>query len=333
MQFDQLKRREFITLIGGAAAAWPLAARAQQRVRRIGVLVAAYTQTDREGQARVGALLDTLQRLGWADGHTVRIDYRWAGGDDDRGKAFATELIRSTPDVVVANGNPLLIELHRLTSTIPIVFTQVSDPVGSGIVGGLARPGGNITGFTNFEPEMGGKWVALLKEVSPLMSRIAVIYGSDSRATVALLRAAEAVAPTLAVEVTAVDLHQGVEIERAIAEFASQPNGGVIVTPYPSAVANRASIIVLAARHRLPAVYPFRYFATEGGLMSYGPDQIEQWRGAATYVDRILRGERPGDLPVQAPTKFELVVNMKTAKVLDIRVPTTLSATADEVIE
>jgi putative ABC transport system substrate-binding protein len=234
---------------------------------------------------------------------------------------------------MVANGNPLLIELHRLTSTIPIVFTQVSDPVGSGIVAGLARPGGNITGFTNFEPEMGGKWVELLKEVAPRMNRIAVIYGSDSRATVALLRAVEAVAPALAVEVTAVDLHHGVEIEHTIAEFASQPNGGLIVTPYPGGIANRASIIVLAARHRLPAVYPFRYFATEGGLMSYGPDQIEQWRGAATYVDRILRGEKPGDLPVQAPTKFELVVNMKTAKVLDIHVPTTLSARADEVIE
>jgi putative ABC transport system substrate-binding protein len=328
-----MRRREFIALVGGAAASWPLAARAQQRVRRISVLVAAYTQTDREGQARIGALLDTLQRLGWADGRTVRIEYRWAGGDFDRGKTFATELVRSTPDVMVANGNPLLIELHRLTSTIPIVFTQVSDPVGSGIVAGLARPGGNITGFTNFEAEMGGKWVELLKDVAPRMSRIAV-NGSDSRATVALLRAAEAVALTLAAEVTAVDLHQGVEIERAIAGFASQPqHGGLIVTPHPGAVANRASIIVLAARHRLPAVYPFRYFATEGGLMSYGPDQIEQWRGAATYVDRILRGEKPGDLPVQAPTKFELVVNMKTAKVLDIHVPTTLLATADEVIE
>jgi putative tryptophan/tyrosine transport system substrate-binding protein len=330
-----MKRREFITLLGGAAAVWPLAARAQQaeRVRRIGVLVAAYTQTDREGQARVAAFLDTLQKLGWANGRNVQVEYRWAAGDADRGKTFATELVRSTPDVLIANGNPLLIELHRLTSTIPIIFTQVSDPVGSGIVAGLARPGGNITGFTNFEPEMGGKWVELLKEAAPSMSRVAVVYGSDSRATVALLHAAEAVAPALAVEVTAIDLHDGAEIERAIAEFASRPNGGLIVTPYPGAVANRASVIVLAARHRLPAVYPFRYFATEGGLMSYGPDQIEQWRGAAVYVDRILRGEKPGDLPVQAPTKFELVVNMKTAKVVDVDVPTTLSARADEVIE
>ena len=335
MQFDQSTRREFITLLGGAAASWPVVARAQQaeRMRRIGVLVAAYTQTDREGQARMAAFLDTLHRLGWADGRNVQIEYRWAAGDADRGKDFATELVRSTPNVMIANGNPVLIELHRLTSTIPIVFTQVSDPVGSGIVAGLAHPGGNITGFTNFEPEMGGKWVELLKEAAPTMSHVAVVYGSDAHATVALLRAAEAVAPALAVEVTAVDLYHGAEVERAIAGFASRPNGGLIVTPYPSAVANRASFIVLAARHRLPAVYPFSYFATEGGLMSYGPDQIDQWRGAATYVDRILRGEKPGDLPVQAPTKFELVVNMKTAKVLGIDVPTMLSARADEVIE
>jgi putative tryptophan/tyrosine transport system substrate-binding protein len=330
-----IQRREFVVTLGGAVVAWPLAARAQQpeRMRRIGVLVAAYTQADREGQARIAAFLDTSKSLGWTDGRNVRIEYRWAAGDADRGKYFATELVRSAPDVMVANGNPVLIELHRLTSTIPIVFTQVSDPVGSGIVAGLARPGGNITGFTNFEPEMGGKWVGLLKEAAPNMSRVAVVFGSDARATVALLRAAEAVAPALAVEVTAVDLHDGAEIERAIAGFASQPNGGLIVTPYPSAVANRASIIVLAARHRLPAVYPFRYFATEGGVMSYGPDQIEQWRGAATYVDRILRGEKPGDLPVQAPTRFELVVNMKTAKALGLNIPPAFSLRAEEVIE
>jgi putative tryptophan/tyrosine transport system substrate-binding protein len=240
---------------------------------------------------------------------------------------------KTAPDVMVANGNPILIELHRLTSTIPIVFTQVSDPVGSGIVAGLARPGGTITGFTNFEPEMGGKWVGLLKEAAPSMTRVAVVFGSDAPATVALLRAAEMVAPALAVEVTPVDLHDAAEIEHTLAEFASRPNGGLIVTPYPRAIANRASIIVLAARHRLPAVYPFRYLATEGGLISYGPDQIEQWRGAATYVDRILRGEKPGDLPVQAPTKFELVINMKTAKALGLNIPPALPLRADEVIE
>jgi putative tryptophan/tyrosine transport system substrate-binding protein len=329
-----MRRRDFIA-IAASAMTWPLAARAQQseRMRRIGVIVAAYRQTDREGQARMAAFIDTFQRLGWSDARTIRIESHWAAGEADRANAFAADLVRSNPDVLIANGNPLLIELHRLTSTVPIVFTQVSDPVGSGIVADLAHPGGNITGFTNFEPDMGGKWVQLLKETAPSMNRIAVVYESDSRATVALLRAAEAVAAGLAVEVTAVDLYHGTEVERAIAEFASGLNGGLIVTPCPAAVANRASIIVLAARHRLPAVYPFRYFATEGGLLSYGPDQIEQWRGAATYVDRILRGEQPGDLPIQAPTKFELVVNMKTAKALNIDVPMTLSARADEVIE
>jgi putative ABC transport system substrate-binding protein len=330
-----MRRRDFIRAIAGSAVAWPLDARAQQsdRMRRIAVLVAAYRQTDREGQARMAAFVDAFQKLGWSDGRTIRIEDRWAAGEADLARAFAADLVRSNPDVLIANGNPLLIELHRMTSTIPIVFTQVSDPVGSGIVADLAHPGGNITGFTNFEPDMGGKWVQLLKETAPSMSRIAVVYESDSRATVALLRAAEAVAAGLAVEVTAVDLYHGGEVEHAIAEFASRLNGGLIVTPCPAAVASRSSIIVLAARHRLPAVYPFRYFATEGGLLSYGPDQIEQWRGAATYVDRILRGEQPGNLPVQAPTKFELVVNMRTARALSIDVPMTLSARADEVIE
>ena len=217
-------------------------------------------------------------------------------------------------------------ELHRLTSTIPIVFTQVADPVGSGFVASLARPGGNITGFQNFEPAMGGKWLGVLKEAAPNMSRAAVLFGSDSAANVALLRAAEAVAPSLGVPVTAVDVHDGVEIERAIATFASQPDGGLIVMPHPNTIANRGSIIILAARHRLPAVYPFRYFATEGGLMSYGPDQIDQWRGAATYVDRILRGEKPGELPVQAPTKFELVINLKDREGDRVEHPACISA-------
>src|SRR6476660_8496074 len=288
-----MRRREFITLICGAAAAWPFVARAQQdRVRRIGMLIL-YSQTDREGQARIAAFLDTLQRLGWTDGRNVRIEYRWIAGDVDREKASAAELVRSTPD---------LNELHRLTSTIPVVFTQVSDPVGSGFVASLARPGGNISGFQNFEPTIGGKWLGVLKEAAPNMRRAAMLFGSDSVATVAMLQAAEQVAPSLGVQVTAVDVHGGVEIERAIAAFASQPDGGLIFTPHPSLTANRGSIILLAARHRLPAVYPYRYFATEGGLMSYGPDQIDQWRGAASYVDRILRGEKPGELPVQAPT-------------------------------
>jgi ABC-type uncharacterized transport system substrate-binding protein len=330
-----MKRREFITLLGGAAASWPLAAGAQQPavpVRRIGTLIH-YSQADREGQARIAAFLDTLQKLGWTDGRNVRIEYRWSAGDAGREKASAAELVRSKPDVIVASGWTALAELQRLTTMIPIVFTQVSDPVDSGFVATLARPGANISGFQNFEPAMGGKWLGVLKEAAPTMRRAAVLFGSDSAATVALLRAAETVAPALAVELTAIDVHGGGEIERAIATFASQPDGGLIVTSHPSFVPNRGLIILLAARHRLPAVYPFRYYATEGGLMSYGPDQIDQWRGAATYVDRILRGEKPGELPVQAPAKYELVINLKTAKVIGLNIPPALPLRADEVIE
>jgi putative tryptophan/tyrosine transport system substrate-binding protein len=329
-----VKRRELITVLGCAAAAWPLAARAQQpdRVRRIGVLTL-HSQTDPQGQARIAVFVDALQRLGWTDGRNVRIEYRWSAGDPVREKASAAELVRSTTDMIVVAGWTGLAELQRLTSTIPVVFMQVSDPVGSGFVTSLARPGGNISGFQNFEPPIGGKWLGVLKEAAPNMRRAAVLFGSDSVATVAMLHAAEAVAPSLNVQVTAVDLRGGVEIEPAIATFASQPDGGVVVTAHPSFTANRQSIILLAARHRLPTVYPIRYFAAEGGLMSYGPDQIEQWRGAATYVDRILRGEKPGDLPVQAPTKYELIINLKAAKVIGLNIPPTLSLRADEVIE
>jgi putative ABC transport system substrate-binding protein len=330
-----MRRRAFIALLGGGAAAWPLAARAQpaDRVRRIAALMGAYSETDREGQARFTAFFDTLQRLGWIDGRNLRIEYRWGGGDVDRIKAAAAELVRSTPDVIVAASNPTLAELQRLTSTVPIVFAQVSDPVGSGFVASLARPGANITGFQNFETAIGGKWLGVLKEAAPNMRRAAVLFGSDNAANVAFLHAAEAVAPSLAVEVTAIDVFGGVEIEQAIAMFASQPDGGLIVVPNVYNSANRGSIFLLAARHRLPAVYPFRFFAAEGGLMSYGPDQIEQWRGAATYVDRILRGEKPGQLPVQAPTKYELVVNLKTAKALGLSIPPAFPLRADEVIE
>jgi len=292
-----------------------------------------YSQTDREGQVRIAAFLDTLHRLGWAEARNVRIEYRWSAGDAGREKAFAAELVRSRPDVIVVAGWTALAELHRLTSMIPIVFTQVSDPVDSGFVASLTRPGANISGFQNFEPAIGGKWLGVLKEAAPSMQRVAVLFSANSAATVAFLRAAEAVAPALAVEVTGVDVHGDVEIERAIAGFASQPDGGLIVTSHPNFVANRGLIILLAARHRLPAVYPFRYYATEGGLMSYGPDQIDQWRGAATYVDRILRGEKPGELPIQAPTKYELVINLKSAKVIGLNIPPAFPLRADEVIE
>ena len=327
-----IRRRKFLATLGGAAAAWPLAARAQQgeRMRRVGVLMANSAQTDPDGQARVAAFLDTLLRLGWAGGRNIRIDYRWLAGKAD--PAAAAELVGSTPDVIVAQGNPAVAEFQRLTSAIPVVFIEVGDSLGSGFVASTARPGGNITGFEFSQPSMGGKWLGLLKEAAPNMRRVAVLFGSDSAANRALLQAAEAVAPSLGVEVTAIDVREG-EIERDIATFASQPDGGLIVIPHPSTIANRASIIILAARHRLPAVYPTRIFATEGGLMFYGPDPIEQWRGGATYVDRILRGEKPSDLPVQAPTKFELVVNLKTAKALGFNIPPAFPLRADEVIE
>jgi ABC-type uncharacterized transport system substrate-binding protein len=335
MQFDRLQRREFITLFGGAVATWPLAAGAQQvdRVRRIAMLIATYSRTDREGQARVTAFIDTLQRLGWTEGRNMRIEYRWGGGDVDRIKAAAAELVRSNPDAIMAASNPTLAELQRLTNTIPIVFAQVSDPVGSGFVASLARPDANITGFQNFETAIGGKWLGVLKEAAPNIRRAAMLFGSDTLANVAFLHAAEAVAPSLAVQMTAIDVFGGVEIERAIAMFASQPDGGLIVAPNVYNAANRGSIFLLAARYRLPAVYPFRFFAAEGGLMSYGPDQIEQWRGAATYIDRILRGDKPGQLPVQAPTKYELVVNLKTARALGLSIPPAFPLRADEVIE
>jgi putative ABC transport system substrate-binding protein len=328
-----MKRREFITLVGSAVG-WPLVARAQQadRVRRVGILMS-YTQTDREGQARNTAFLDAFQRLGWIDGRNVRIEYRWGANDTDRIKASAAELIHSMPEVIVVNGNPVLAELQRLTTTIPIVFTQVGDPVDSGFVATMGRPGGNITGFEVFDPEMGGKWLGLLKEATPNMSRVAVLFGSDAASNIAFLRAAEAVSPSLGVTVTAVDIHDRRGIESIIGSFASQPDGGLIVIPHTNIVAKRGSIIILAARYRLPAMYPHRLFATEGGLMSYGPDQIEQWRGAASYVDRILRGEKVGDLPVQAPTKYELVVNLRTAKALGLNIPPAFPLRADEVIE
>jgi putative ABC transport system substrate-binding protein len=326
-----MNRREIIALLGGAAA-WPLAARAQQP-RRIGVLLLGDSQPDREAQARIAAFLETFQRLGWTDGRNVRIEYRWGAGNAERIKTSAAELVHSAPDVIVVSGNPALAELHRLTSTIPIVFAQTSDPVGSGFVAGLARPGGNITGFQDIDAAIGGKWLGVLKEAAPSLNRVAVLFNSDSAANVAILRAAEALAPSLGVRMTAAEVRDGGGIERAVAMFGSQPDSGLIVLPHPNTITNRGLIIILAARYRLPAIYPFRFFATEGGLMSYGDDQIDEWRGAATYVDRILRGEKPGELPIQAPTKFELVVNLKTAKALGLSIPAAFPLRADEVIE
>ena len=328
-----MRRRDFLSALAGAAAASrPLAARAQQP-RRIAVLMANYAPTDREGQASMAAFLDTLQKHGWSDGRNIRIDARWDAGDAARMKASVADVVRAAPDMIVAATNAAVTELTRQTSTIPIVFTRVADPVGSGFVPSIARPAGNITGFQASDAALGGKWLGVLKEAVPNLQRAAMIYGSDSGGNVAFLHAAQASAPFAEVELTAIDVKASGEIEPAVAAFAERPNGGLIVAPHPYTNARRGSIITLAARHRLPAIYGYRFFAAEGGLISYGPDQIDQWRGAAGYVDRILRGEKPGELPVQAPTKYELVINLKTAKALGLDLPPTLLARADEVIE
>ena len=327
-----LKRREFITLLGGAAA-WPLAARAQERIRRIGFLLAAYTPTDQPGEARIATFHNALSALGWSEGRNIQFEYYWGEGKLDRIKTLAVQTVQSAPDIIVVAGDPALAELQHLKSTIPIAFTQVSEAVGSGFVASLARPGGNITGFQNFEPAMGGKWMGMLKEAVPNLIRAGVLFSGDVPHHTSFLRAVEAVAPSLGVTVTVVDVHDRRKIDGAITAFAGQPNSGLIVFPHPNTIANRRSIMALAMRHGLPAIYPYRYFATDGGLISYGPDQIDQWRGVASYVDRILKGEKPADLPVQAPTKYELVINLKTAKALGLEVPPTLVARADEVIE
>ena len=328
-----MKRREFIRLLGGAAATWTFAARAQERVRRVGVLLAAYTETDKAGQARVAAFRNTMQGLGWSDGRNIRFDYRWSGGNVADAKILAAELVKSAPDAIVVAGDPALTQLHKLPSAIPIVFTQVSEPVDSGFVASLARPGSHITGFQNFEPAMGGKWLGVLKEIAPYVKRVGAMFSSDAAPHASFLRAAELAAPSLGVTVNVVNVPNSAGIERAIATFASQPNSGLLVFPHPITIANRGLINALAARHQLPAIYPYRYFATDGELISYGPDQIDQWRGAARYIDRILKGEKSGDLPVQAPTKYELSINLKTAKALGLEVPASLLARADEVIE
>jgi putative ABC transport system substrate-binding protein len=327
-------RREFITLLGGAAAAWPLAAHAQrsERMRRIGVLMN-LTAEDAESQARNAAFLQALGQLGWADGHNVQIDYRWAAADPDRFRSYAAELVATAPDVLVAYATPAVAALQRATRTLPIVFVSVIDPVGANVVESLSHPGGNITGFTLFEYSISAKWLELLKEFAPNITRAAVIRDAAIAAGIGQFAAIQTIAPTLGVELSAVNVHDKSEIERALSMFVRRANGGLIVTASPLATTHRDLIIDLAARQRLAAVYPFRYYVTGGGLLSYGPDQNDQFRRAAAYVHRILKGENPADLPVQAPTKYELVVNLKTAKSLGLEVPTTLLARADEVIE
>ena len=328
-----MRRREFIVVIGGAAA-WPLAARAQQpeRMRRIGVLMA-LPANDAEGQARVAAFLQGLQELGWSVGRNVIVDFRWSAGNSADARKYAAELVALGPDVILAYSSSAVASLQQVTSTVPIVFAVVADPVGGGYVESLARPGGNITGFTVFDYSMSGKWLQLLKEIAPGVTRVAVFRDPSISVGPAQFAAIQAVAPSLGVELRPVDVSDGNEIERAITTFAQNPNSGLIVTGSPLASSHRDLIIMLAARHRLPAVYFAQYWAAAGGLISYGSDFVDQFRRAAGYVDRILKGEKPADMPVQAPTKYELVINLKTAKALGLTVPQSLLARADEVIE
>ena len=325
-----IARRKFIAALGGTAFAWPLSARAQQRVRRIGVLMVG-AQANSEAQARLGAFLDGLQQLDWTVGRNVQIDTRWLDVGWKRG---AEELIALAPDVILASASASVEALQRITSSVPIVFANVIDPVGAGFVASLARPGGNTTGFSAFEYSLGGKWLEVLKEFAPSMTRAAVLRDPTFAGGIGQFAAIQALAPpSLGVELSPIDVRDPDKIERAIAAFALERNGGLIVTASQPALTHRDLIISLATRYRLPNVYPFRYYPAAGGLASYGPDPLDAHKRAAGYVDRILKGAKPADLPVQAPTKYELVINLKTAKALGLIVPPSLLARADEVIE
>jgi putative tryptophan/tyrosine transport system substrate-binding protein len=327
-----MRRREFITLLGGAAAVWPLAARAQQadRVRRIGVLM---NVDNADQRASYAAFLQVLQQLGWTDGRNVRIDTRWAGGHASEIRKYATDMVVLAPDVIVATGTAAMVPLMQATRTVPIVFANVADPVGAGFVDTMARPGGNATGFVQFEYSLSGKWLELLKQIAPGLTRAAILRDPNIPSGIGQFAIIQSVAPSFGVEVGAINVRDAGEIERAVTAFARSPNGGLILTASALAVTHREIIVALAAQYKLPAVYYRRYFVDRGGLISYGYDVLQQYRGAAGYVDRILKGEKPADLPVQAPTKYELVINLKTAKALGLDVPQTLLARADDVIE
>ena len=329
-----MRRREFITLLGGSAVTWPLAARAQQpdRMRRLGMLMNRAAD-DPRGQVELAAFQQALQQLGWSDGRNIRIDTRWGENDVDRDRGYAAELVALAPDLILASGTLSVAALRHATRTLPIVFVEVSDPVGAGLVDTLARPGGNITGFKKHEYSLSGKWLELLKEIAPRLTRAAVLRDSANPAAIGQFGAIQAVATSLGVELRPVDIRDASEVESAVAAFANSANGGLIVQPSASTWVHHDLIIALAARHKLPAIYWSRDEVTGGGLISYGPDLVDQLRRAAEYVDRILKGKKPADLPVQAPTKYELVINLKTARALGIEVPPTLLARADEVIE
>jgi putative ABC transport system substrate-binding protein len=328
-----MHRREFIALIGGAAAVWPQAARPQQgeSVRRVGMLLP-YSQGDADGQAVLAAFQRRLQDLGWIEGRNIRFEIRWAGGDPDKARIYAKELIGMTPDVIVPSSNQVTTILQQETHTIPIVFVLVGDPVGSGYVASMAQPGGNLTGFAVLENAIAGKWVETLSEIAPQVSRIGFILHPETPANIGLLHAAEASA-TSGIKLVPLGVHNAGEIENAVTAFAAQGNGGLIAAPHAITFANRDLIVGLAARYRLPAVYAFRNFATSGGLISYGTNPIMMWREGAAYVDRVLKGAKPADLPAQFPTKYELVINLKTAKALGLTVPPLMLGRADDVIE
>jgi putative tryptophan/tyrosine transport system substrate-binding protein len=333
MQFGQLKRREFITLLGGAGAAWPLAVRAQpERVRRIGVLMNSAAD-DAESHARLVAFRQGLQQLGWTDGHNVQVDVRWGMNDVSRLLRAAEELVASAPDAILAGVGGTSLPLMQATRTVPIVFAQGIDPVGIGQVASMARPGGNVTGFTQFEFTLSGKWPQVLKEIAPEITRAAILRNPSTPGGIGQWAVIQAAASSTGMEVSPVGIRDGDEIERGITAFANSPNGGLIVVVSALTTRHRQLIVELAARHRLPAVYPYRYYVAGGGLISYGVDLNGLYRRAAGYVDRILKGAKPADLPIQAPTKYELVINLKTAKALGLTVPPMLLAPADEVID
>jgi putative ABC transport system substrate-binding protein len=330
-----IRRRELIFTLGSAAAAWPLAARGQQgeRVRRIGVL-GVTAANDPQSSRRAMALEQGLEKLGWTIGRNLHVDYRWGASDNERARDGAAELLKLAPDLILANSLPAVRAVQQTAAAIPIVFVAVSEPISLGLVSSLARPGGNITGFSNLEPSLGGKWLELLREIAPGVKRVAFMF--DPALTPIMLlffRSVEAAAPKLAVEPVLAHVQSVVEVEAALSKLGREPGCGLIVPPNAFTTANRRQIVVLALQNRLPSIFAFQYFAAAGGLISYGPDVVDQFRRAASYVDRILRGEPPGDLPVQQPTKFEMVINLKTAKALGLEVPPSLLARADEVIE
>src|SRR6516225_4728009 len=329
---SDIRRREFIILLGAAAAAWPRTAHAQRtdRVRRVGVLMG--IADDLEGQARIAVFRQALQALGWSEGRNVQFIYRWSGGDVAHARQFAKELLDLRSDVILANSTPIAVAVRDTTRTTPTVFVQVSDPVTAGVVQSLARPGGNLTGFTNFEPSIAKKWLELVKRVAPNITRVAYLFNPNT-APLFYARAVETAAALLSVKPFAAEVHNADEMERVIEQFARESDGALLVLPDLFTATNRQSIVAITALHRLPAIYPFRYFVAGGGLMSYGIELLETYRQAAAYVDRILKGERPNDLPVQQPTKFEFVINLKTAKALGLQLPASVLARADEVIE